>query len=591
VVAHPLLSPARRLACLAPAALALAACAPNGPETAAAGAPAVAPAVAATGELPLKHDPRPTTGEITAADLMTRIYVFADDSMQGREAGTPGNDRGNAYIERELRRLGLQPAGEGGTYFQTVPLARRGADTTSTLSVGGQRLAYGTEFLPANARGTLRPMSGRGLAVVYGGELGAPSALTREQLAGKVVLLSMPQAFRATLRIQPDEPLAAAAGVLLTGLERMPAAARRVHTTPSIGLSAAAGTPPIPLQVFVTTALAERVAGGPLAGRAVGAPGALTLDARVAFGESPAPARNIVAVLPGSDAALRGQYVAVGAHNDHVGIELPAVDHDSLKAYNAAERRARVALDADGDEVLTAAQSATLREQVAAIRVNVDSLRRLRPARADSIANGADDDGSGSMALLEIAESLTAARARPKRSVLFVWHTAEEKGLLGARYFADRPTVPRDSIVAQINIDMIGRGRAGDQARGGDDYVSVVGARRLSTELGELAERVNAAQARPLRFDYALDANGHPLNIYCRSDHFHYARYGIPIVFLFTGIHGDYHQVTDEPQYLDYPHYARITSYARDLLTRVADLDHRLVVDKPKPDPAGSCQQ
>jgi Zn-dependent M28 family amino/carboxypeptidase len=221
--------------------------------------------------------------------------------------------------------------------------------------------------------------------------------------------------------------------------------------------------------------------------------------------------------------------------------------------------------------------------------VNVDSLRRLRPARLDSINNGADDDGSGSMALLEIAENLAAARVRPKRSILFVWHTAEEKGLLGSRWYADNPTVARDSIVAQVNIDMIGRGRREDVATGGPDYVGVVGSRRLSTELGELTDQLGRRAG--LRLDYALDANGHPQNIYCRSDHYNYARYGIPIVFFFTGLHGDYHQVTDEPQYIDYPHYARITNFVRDLTVRVADLDHRVRVDQPKPDPNGDCRQ
>jgi Zn-dependent M28 family amino/carboxypeptidase len=181
---------------------------------------------------------------------------------------------------------------------------------------------------------------------------------------------------------------------------------------------------------------------------------------------------------------------------------------------------------------------------------------------------------------------------KPRRSVLFVWHTGEEKGLVGARWFVDNPTVPRDSIVAQLNIDMIGRGAtAEDQRNGGAGFVGVIGARRLSTELGDLLDEVNAAQPAPLRFDGALDANGHPQNIYCRSDHYHYARYGIPVAFFFTGLHGDYHQVTDEPQYLSYPNFARITGLVRDLTLRVANLERRPTVDKPKPDPSGSCRQ
>jgi Zn-dependent M28 family amino/carboxypeptidase len=151
--------------------------------------------------------------------------------------------------------------------------------------------------------------------------------------------------------------------------------------------------------------------------------------------------------------------------------------------------------------------------------------------------------------------------------------------------------VPRDSIVAQVNIDMIGRGSLDDTKGGGPRYLGLVGSRRLSTELGDLVERVNAEQKSPLAFDYGLDANGHPENIYCRSDHYNYARYGIPIVFAFTGLHADYHEVTDEPQYIDYAHYADITRFLYAVTERVANLDHRPAVDKPKPDPMGVCRQ
>ena len=172
---------------------------------------------------------------------------------------------------------------------------------------------------------------------------------------------------------------------------------------------------------------------------------------------------------------------------------------------------------------------------MAAIHVNVDSLRKVRPARRDSINNGADDDGSGSMAVLEIAQAMVAMKPHPKRSILFVWHTGEELGLLGSRWYTDHTTVPRDSIVAQLNIDMIGRGAAIDIKNGGPLYLQLIGSSRLSTELGQLIEAKNKARKQPFIFDYTFDANGHPENIYCRSDHANYARYGIPITFFTTG--------------------------------------------------------
>jgi hypothetical protein len=104
-------------------------------------------------------------------------------------------------------------------------------------------------------------------------------------------------------------------------------------------------------------------------------------------------------------------------------------------------------------------------------------------------------------------------------------------------------------------------------------------------------ERVNTDGKLGFTFDYGMDANGHPMNIYCRSDHYEYARYGIPIVFFTTGGHSDYHQVTDEPQYIDYPHMARVAQLVANSALAVGNLDHRVVVDHPKPDPKGACQQ
>jgi Zn-dependent M28 family amino/carboxypeptidase len=193
------------------------------------------------------------------------------------------------------------------------------------------------------------------------------------------------------------------------------------------------------------------------------------------------------------------------------------------------------------------------------------------------------------MALLEIAEHISKMPVKPKRSVIFVWHTGEEAGLLGARFFTQNPTVPKDSIVAQINIDMIGRGRADDIPGGSDDFLGVVGSGFLSTELGEAVRSVNGKQTKPLALDYRFDGDvvgtlGPAYNnIYRRSDHFMYAQIGIPIAFFFTGLHADYHQVTDEPQYIDYKHYARITKYLNDLAIEIANKDKRLGIDKPTP--------
>jgi len=337
-----------------------------------------------------------------------------------------------------------------------------------------------------------------------------------------------------------------------------------------------------PVALRLTPEAAALLLGKPLDDLAPGALG-VTVTAKLDFVEQPRPqwGRNVIGIVRGRDAKLRGQYVAMGAHNDHVGFTGTPVEHDS--AYAVAHKALSMRI-VGKDTIRPMTQ-----EQLRAITVNVDSLRRARPARLDSIRNGADDDGSGSMALLEIAEAVAKMPAKPRRSILFVWHTGEEAGLLGARYFTTNPTVPKDSIVAQINSDMIGRGRPDDIPGGSPDFLGVVGSGFISNDLGEAVRTVNARQPRPLQLDYRFDSDVSTTlgsqynNIYRRSDHYAYAQLNIPIAFFFTGLHADYHQVTDEPQYIDYPHYARITKYLNDLAVEIANRDKRPSIDKPVP--------
>ena len=170
-------------------------------------------------------------------------------------------------------------------------------------------------------------------------------------------------------------------------------------------------------------------------------------------------------------------------------------------------------------------------------------------------------------------------------------HTGEESGLVGSAWFTDHPTVPIDSIVAEIDQDMVGRGTGEDLPEAGPTYLEVVGAKRVSKEFGEILEATNAAQPKPFVFNYTYDQPGHPLQYYCRADHYNYARYTIPAVAFSRGEHLDYHQVTDEPQYIDYDDMARVTRLVYDAALRIANLDHRPKVDIPKGDPHAPCRQ
>ena len=565
------------LAALSPAGLA--AQAPASAATPA--APNAAPLPALRPELPRTHAPRPTAAAITAGDLMTRLYIFADDSMQGRETGTPGHERGLRYIEGELKRLGLQPLGENGTYRQPVPLVTRGWSPEFTASAGGMALAAWEDIVPIPLRGQRsRPIDGT--TAVYGGTFDEVAKLPDSLLTGRLVVVRSPGGLRLP-NVGDDSPLRGAAGLAVVIGVPVPPNFLGFFKQPSMGLPRPerAGAASVPTTLILSAKGVGALFGTRLDSLAVGQVGR-TLATTLAQVETPAPSYNLVAMLPGRDPVLRHQYVAVGGHSDHVGFNRTPVDHDSLKAAN------REAWWKAGAYAGLPPLAPALRRE---LRVNVDSLRKARPARPDSIFNGADDDGSGSMAVLEIAENLARAKQKPKRSTLFVWHTGEEKGLLGAEWLSERMPVPRDSIVAQVNIDMLGRGDAVDvKGLGGPTYVGLVGSRRLSTMLGDMIDTLNARRKAPLALDYQLDANGHPENIYCRSDHYHYARWGIPVAFFFTGLHGDYHQVTDEPQYIDYPHYATLTNFIRDVVVQVGN-GARPVVDKPKLDPNGSCRQ
>jgi hypothetical protein len=540
------------------------------------------------GSTPKATAPLSTSPAITAAGLRSRLYAFADDSMQGRRSGTPGNVKGTDWIAAEARRIGLEPAGEDGGWFQTVPILRRELDSAAALAVEGQTFKAWTDMIPRDQGTGARPVNGA--RAIYAGTWGG-TLITPEQAAGKLVVVTFPPKdgvpASSVNRAQTTQRFSTAAGIVVATLDGVGPSDRIDLEDTGAQLaggssSASHAAPETPSFLYGTTRFAEALLGGPLAGMQPGTEGR-AVSGTVRFVDTPTeyPARNVVAILRGSDSTLRGQMVAIGSHNDHDGVFPEALDHDSLRAFNRVMRP-------EGGNSTPGKPTA---EQAARIRAILDSLRQERKPRRDSVLNGADDDGSGSVAVLEIAQELANRPERPKRSILFVWHTAEEMGLLGSDYFTRHPTVARDSIVAQLNVDMIGRGSATDRPDGGPGYMQMIGSRRLSTELGDLIDRVNAEGGHGLEFDYTYDADGHPDNYYCRSDHYMYARFGIPIAFFTTGSHLDYHQLTDEPQYIDYDKMARVASLIDDVARTVADLDHRIVVDKPKPNPEGVCKQ
>lgn len=548
--------------------------------------PRTVPAGVNSSPLPLKHEPRPTSGAITTQDLMTRLYIVADDSLGGRDVGTEGHFKATEYLAAEAKRMGLKPAGENGTFFQTLPLKRRVVDRMSSFISGGTSVPLGSGWAFSGSEN----ITTTDAEVVFAGPLSAASAtaIPADLARGRVVAYAITSNdnFAQAREGRVERPEGAAAVIFI-----LPQQARGfLGYFLQSGLTVDDASMPNDGRLWVPDSTAILMFGKSAGQLDVGTVGSkLNIKALVAVSVPPFATRNVVALLEGSDPVLKHQYVAVGAHSDHEGITRRAVDHDSLLIFN---RIVRPGGAEDEGNFGTP-------EQFAQINAELVELRKTKPARRDSIFNGADDDGSGTVAVQEVAEYLASLKTRPKRSTLFVWHAGEEKGLWGSAYYTEHPTVPRDSIVAQLNVDMVGRGSATDVTgttasgaplRGGPDYLQLVGSRRLSTELGDLVERVNKDKKHNFVFDYAMDANGHPMNIYCRSDHYEYAKWGIPVTFFTTGGHSAYHQLTDEPQYIDYPHMQRVTRLIADIALELGN-GARPKVDGVRMDPRGSCKQ
>lgn len=575
-------------------------------------------------EGPRTWTPRPTAAAITANDLRTRLYQLAADSMQGRAAGERGNFKGTEYIAREFRRLGLQPAGDSGTFFQILPFGPIGIDSLSAqLRIGGTTLKQKSDWVPqvptaANGVGSRAALDN--VPVIFAGQYGDTAvALDPALMRGKVLVFTAPpvgaavaassgapvsfvscsdvpdkfganasiaeearqranptapprRAFAAPLRDARPERVGAA-GVLVVGLDDMSAAARNQAFAQPQGMRPASSlNADAPPAATISKAVAAQLFGKSIEQVSVGTTGqTVSASWQHQWRLSPTPARNVIAVLPGSDPARKNEYVLVGAHNDHVGINSTVVDHDSVRAYNMVVRRQGAN---DPVCVPTAAQQARIDSLIAI-------ARSVRAPRRDSIMNGADDDGSGTVVMLEIAEQF--AKQKPARSIVFVSHQGEERGLLGSRWFTDNPTIPLEQIVAAHNMDMVGKGRDWQVKYGGPASVQMLGARRLSREFGDIIDSVNANIPEPMAIDKTWDVPANPLNRFCRSDQVNYVRKNIPVVYLSLGYAVDYHQHTDEPQYIDYDHVARLGRFVHQTMTAVANRPDKPAIAGPDP--------
>ena len=468
---------------------------------------------------------------IREADLKRDLYALAGDAMRGREAGTLDEMRASMWLADEMRRIGLAPRGDDGSWFQWFNMRRtRISNTTGSVRIGGRSLALWTEIVPAS--NAVADVSGTTIFV------GNASDSTVD-IRGRVVVATLVAPPAASVRSTTNTydvnytraaiaPMSArlarrgAAAIIIIGDSVADVAFEGIARTQVRGAYDVAGGVPR----FVRNAGSATPAAGPpaapvpvlLARRAALA--GLRADGQAAEisvrGERfETPSVNIIGVVRGTDPRLRDEYVVFSSHQDHDGVR-----------YTVA---------------------------------------------GDSIWNGADDNGTTSVALLAIARAWVKQPSR--RSALFIFHGAEERGLLGSRYHVAHPVIPLSQIAAVLNGDMIGRNHP--------DTAALLGSQpphRNSSELVQMAITANGVTGR-FAIDSLWDRPTHPEGWYFRSDHVPYAERSVPSLFFSTNLHSDYHTPRDEPKNIDYRKLTRVTQWMYMTGWLVANAPKRPAID------------
>ncbi|HJX83752.1 MAG TPA: M28 family peptidase [Candidatus Angelobacter sp.] len=485
---------------------------------------------------------------ITPTELRMHLEFLASPELGGRYTLSPSFSIAARYLASRLKAYGFHGAGDHGDFLQSFEVISSRPDvakTSLTVTLGGATTNHGFgEVYPSGGNG-----GAEGQVVFVGRGISSPSQHHDDyaglDVKGKIVLLA--PAARNVPGIDPSK---------LGDNESGPEAARAHGAVGFLALPPqqfAARMQSKDFQNLIAARESVRLAKsveGRLPGLTVGpdvadkllAPLGLTLKAVseakefqpkavdvtvrlvAGFQQERQKTQNVVGVLEGTDPNLKNEYVAFSAHYDHL------------------------------------------------------------KTNADGIYPGADDDGSGTTAILAIAHAISLER--PKRSVMIIFHAGEELGLLGSEYNTDySPAVPLSNLVVDLNIDMIGRSKPpadtdkADEHLTGPHTIYLVGADRISSELNRISESTNK-DFQKLQLDYYYNDPNNPERIYFRSDHWNYAKHGIPIIFYFDGVHVDYHKHTDTVDKIDFNKMAEVTRLVFETGWRIANLDHRLVIAK-----------
>lgn len=454
-------------------------------------------------------DPKPFAASITAADLKKHLYIVAGAEMEGRETATEGQRKAASYIENHFKSLGLIP-GNNGNYQLGYPVFQDSL-INATIEVNGKRFELNTDVsinLNMASSGTL--MCGEVVFAGYGISDSSRDDYKDVNAQGKIVLIlqGTPPATGGTSagprgkRFNPFSLMETAqkngAAAILVVQPNFP---RRQGITRGAPYLNGFRKTVFPNTYYISEQVAKAIMGADYdtAKEAMksGTPQPKPYDADVKLefkkNINELNSTNVVGFIEGTD--KKDELVFITAHYDHLGKR--------------------------GDSV---------------------------------IYYGADDDGSGTVSVLELAEAFTKAKAAgkgPRRSIVFMTVSGEEKGLWGSEYYSDHPLFPLNKTTVDLNIDMVGRIDPKRKVGDSTNYIYVVGDDKLSTDLRPISEAMNKKYTK-LELDYKYNEPNDPERIYYRSDHFNFARKGIPIIFYFNGTHNDYHRPTDTPDKINY---------------------------------------
>jgi hypothetical protein len=489
---------------------------------------------------------------IISAELATKhLSILASDAFEGRETGKPGAEKAANYIATEFKALGLQPV--NGSYFMNVPLIESSFNV-SAFNLGGTAFTAGKDFSAAGSVGSNTIKASDIVFIGYGIGTDNYNDLKDIDIAGKIVLyISFGEpVVNGVSKISGTDKMSK------WGTDRVTRIGFLQSKKPALILAVNPASTMIrrgngvrmtikPEGPAVTTApvytITPAVANAILkpTGKTItelkaaidqnGTPQTQTVNTAVettyAGVATPVKAVNVHGLLPGSDAKLKDEVLVISSHYDHIGM-LP------------------------------------------------------EGTPGDRIFNGADDDGSGTTGVLSIARAYSQAKKEgkgPRRSILFLTVVGEEKGLLGSEYYSEHPAIPVANTIADLNIDMIGR--VGQEYVGKADSantVYVIGSSMLSTDLHKAGEKANDTYTK-LKLDYKYDDPNDPNQFYYRSDHYNFAKLGIPIAFYFNGVHKDYHGLGDDITKINFPLLAKRAQLVYYTAWDLANADKRPVVD------------